>query len=137
MIVSELRRMACLGASRSAFHRMTAHLVTDPLMMAIWRRGKPDALLHHYDQGSQYASEKFQRLMAGNGVNCSMSRSGVAEPTRTSGPLVQRAVAVRTGHLQAAGETGRATQTRKQRPSSTRLISCSASPTEPRTTLCR
>jgi transposase InsO family protein len=24
--------------------------------MAIWRRGKPDALLHHSDQGSQYTS---------------------------------------------------------------------------------
>jgi putative transposase len=22
--------------------------------MAIWRRGKPDALLHHSDRGSQY-----------------------------------------------------------------------------------
>ena len=28
---------------------MTAQLVTDALMMAIWRRGKPDALLHHSD----------------------------------------------------------------------------------------
>jgi putative transposase len=46
------------------------------LVMAIWRRGKPDALLHHSDQGSQYASEQFQRLMADNGVACSMSRSG-------------------------------------------------------------
>ncbi len=45
-------------------------------MMAIWRRGKPDALLHHSDQGSQYTSEQFQRLMADNGVTCSMSRSG-------------------------------------------------------------
>ena len=27
-------------------------------------------------QGSQYASEQFQRLMADNGVRCSMSRSG-------------------------------------------------------------
>ena len=26
---------------------MTAQLVTDALVMAIWRRGKPDALLHH------------------------------------------------------------------------------------------
>ena len=26
---------------------MTAQLVTDALIMAIWRRGKPDALLHH------------------------------------------------------------------------------------------
>lgn len=32
---------------------MTALLVTDALIMAIWRRGKPDALLHHSDQGSQ------------------------------------------------------------------------------------
>ena len=55
---------------------MTAQLVTDALMMAIWRRGKPDALLHHSDRGSQYTSEQFQRLMADNGVVCSMSRSG-------------------------------------------------------------
>ena len=55
---------------------MTAQLVTDALVMAIWRRGKPDALLHHSDQGSQYTSEQFQRLMADNGVICSMSRSG-------------------------------------------------------------
>src|SRR5689334_11575974 len=43
--------------------------------MAIWRRGKPDAPLHHSDRGSQYTSEPFQRLMADNGVICSMSRS--------------------------------------------------------------
>jgi len=55
---------------------MTAQLVTDALIMAIWRRGKPDALLHHSDQGSQYTSEQFQRLMTDNGVTCSMSRSG-------------------------------------------------------------
>ena len=55
---------------------MTAQLVTDALLMAIWRRGKPDALLHHSDRGSQYTSEQFQRLMADNGVVCSMSRSG-------------------------------------------------------------
>jgi putative transposase len=55
---------------------MTAQLVTDALLMAIWRRGKPDALLHHSDRGSQYTSEQFQRLMADHGVTCSMSRSG-------------------------------------------------------------
>ncbi|MCK1288982.1 IS3 family transposase [Bradyrhizobium sp. 44] len=55
---------------------MTAQLVTDALVMAIWRRGKPDALLHHSDRGSQYTSEPFQRLMADHGVICSMSRSG-------------------------------------------------------------
>jgi hypothetical protein len=35
---------------------MTSQLVTDALIMAIWRRGKPDALLHHSDQGSQYSA---------------------------------------------------------------------------------
>ena len=55
---------------------MTAQLVTDALLMAIWRRGKPDALLHHSDRGSQYSSDQFQRLMTDNGVVCSMSRSG-------------------------------------------------------------
>jgi putative transposase len=55
---------------------MTAQFVTDALIMAIWRRGKPDALLHHSDRGSQYTSEQFQRLMTDHGVTCSMSRSG-------------------------------------------------------------
>jgi putative transposase len=32
---------------------MTAQLVLDALMMALWRRGKPTELLHHSDQGSQ------------------------------------------------------------------------------------
>lgn len=55
---------------------MTAQLVTDALLMAIWRRGRPDSLLHHSDQGSQYTSEPYQRLMADHGITCSMSRSG-------------------------------------------------------------
>lgn len=55
---------------------MTAQMVTDALMMAIWRRGRPKALMHHSDQGSQYTSEAFQRLMADHGITCSMSRSG-------------------------------------------------------------
>jgi putative transposase len=39
-----------VGWSMSA--AMTAQLVTDALVMAIWRRGKPDALMHHSDRGS-------------------------------------------------------------------------------------
>ena len=53
-----------------------ASLVMDALMMAVWRRGKADALLHHSDQGSQCTSEQFQRLLADNGIICSMSRAG-------------------------------------------------------------
>jgi putative transposase len=63
-----------VGWSMSA--AMTAQLVTDALVMAIWRRGKPDALLHHSERGSQYSSEQFQKLLADHGVICSMSRSG-------------------------------------------------------------
>ena len=55
---------------------MTAQLVTDALVTAIWRRGKLMAALHHFDPGSQYSSKQFQRLMAELGVTCSMSRSG-------------------------------------------------------------
>jgi putative transposase len=72
--VIDLFSRRVVGWSMSA--GMTAQLVTDALVMAIWRRGKPDALLHHSDQGSQYTSEQFQRLMVDNGVTCSMSRSG-------------------------------------------------------------
>jgi putative transposase len=36
----------------------------------------PDALQHHSDQCSLYASDQFQSLITENGVNCSMIRSG-------------------------------------------------------------
>jgi len=55
---------------------MTADLVAEALTMALWRRGKPEALMHHSDRGSQYTSEQFQRLMAEHGIACSMSRAG-------------------------------------------------------------
>ena len=55
---------------------MTSQLVADALMMAVWRRGKADQLLHHSDQGSQYTSDHFQRLLAEQGIVCSMSRAG-------------------------------------------------------------
>jgi putative transposase len=72
--VLDLFSRRVVGWSMSA--SMTAQLVTDALVMAIWRRGKPDALLHHSDRGSQYTSEQFQLLLADHGVTCSMSRSG-------------------------------------------------------------
>jgi putative transposase len=70
-------RKCDVGASEQLIDgRMTAQLVADALLMAVWRRGKPDALMHHSDRGSQYASDQFQRLMADSGIVCSMSRSG-------------------------------------------------------------
>jgi len=55
---------------------MSSQLVLDALMMALWRRGRPAELLHHSDQGSQYTSEDFQRLLSAEGITCSMSRRG-------------------------------------------------------------
>jgi len=41
--------------------------------MAIWRRGKPGAPVHHSDRGRQYTSEQFQRLMDDQGVGQSLT----------------------------------------------------------------
>ena len=56
--------------------RMSAELVTDALVMALWRRRPGQALLHHSDQGSQFTSALFQRLMDGHGIECSLSHRG-------------------------------------------------------------
>ena len=71
-VVLDLFSRRAVGLSMSA--QMTAQFVLDALMMAVWRRGKPNALLHHSDQGSQYSSEEFQRLLAEQNITCSMSR---------------------------------------------------------------
>ena len=55
---------------------ISTQLVTDAFVMTIWRRGKPEAVLHHSDRGSQYTNEPFQRLLADHGVTCSMGRTG-------------------------------------------------------------
>jgi putative transposase len=73
-VVLDLYSRKVVGWSMQA--QMTAQLVTDALLMAIWRRGRPTQLLHHSDQGSQYTAEDFQRLLAAHGVTCSMSRKG-------------------------------------------------------------
>ncbi len=72
--VLDLYSRKVIGWSMNA--QMTAQLVIDALMMVIWRRGKPIELLHHSGQGSQYTSEDFQRLLADQGITCSMSRKG-------------------------------------------------------------
>ncbi len=43
---------------------MAAQLVADALMMTIWRRGKPDALLHHSDQGSHLRFNQLSQQQA-------------------------------------------------------------------------
>jgi transposase InsO family protein len=52
------------------------HLTIKALEMALKRRGPDIGLLHHSDQGSTYASEDYQRILAARGIVCSMSRRG-------------------------------------------------------------
>lgn len=51
--VLDLCSRRIVGCSMGA--NMTAQLVMDALLMAIWRRGTPRALRHHSDQGSTRA----------------------------------------------------------------------------------
>jgi len=46
------------------------------LTMALARRRSPRAVLHHSDQGIQYASAAYQQLLRAHGMDCSMSRRG-------------------------------------------------------------
>jgi len=55
---------------------MPQQLTIDALRMAIARRRPAPGLLHHSDRGSQYAAHAYRRLLAENGMRCSMSRKG-------------------------------------------------------------
>lgn len=72
--VTDLYSRRIVGWSMQA--SMTSQLVTDALMMALNRRGRPREVLHHSDQGSQYTSQQFQMLLADAGIVCSMSQRG-------------------------------------------------------------
>ncbi len=52
------------------------HLVIAALQMALKMRQPPPGLLHHSDQGSQYASDDYQALVPHYQICCSMSRTG-------------------------------------------------------------
>ena len=56
--------------------RMMADIATDALTMAWFRKRPAPGLLHHSDQGSQYASHVFQNKLKDYGMACSMSRKG-------------------------------------------------------------
>ena len=51
-------------------------LALDALKMAYHRRRPADGLIHHSDRGCQYASEDYRDLLAGYGMQISMSRKG-------------------------------------------------------------
>jgi len=72
--VTDLYSRRIVGWSMS--DSMHAKMVTDALLLALWRRGRPSQLLLHSDQGSQYTSEEFQSMLRAEGITCSMSRRG-------------------------------------------------------------
>ena len=72
--VEDLFSRRVVGWSTGA--TMTSRLVVEALGMASGRRRPGEGVLAHSARGSQYASEHDQRVLAGEGVVCSMSRKG-------------------------------------------------------------
>lgn len=73
-VVMDLYSRKIVGWAMHA--RMTDQLVIDALEMALMSRRPHSPLLHHSDQGSQYASGTFRHQLASNNIQCSMSRKG-------------------------------------------------------------
>lgn len=53
-----------------------SELVLDALLMAIWRRSRKEKVLVHSDQGSQYTSHDWDKILAQHGLESSMSCRG-------------------------------------------------------------
>jgi putative transposase len=78
--VIDLFSRRVVGWSMSA--SMTAQLVADALLMAVWRRGKPEALMHHSDRGSQGGfNRSSQHGLYPVRRNWSSSSTGVFQPS--------------------------------------------------------
>jgi transposase InsO family protein len=72
--VEDLYSRSVVGWSMDV--KMESRLVVDALDMAVKKRFPGEGLLAHSDRGSQYASEHYQRVLAKQGITCSMSRKG-------------------------------------------------------------
>jgi transposase InsO family protein len=55
---------------------MTAELVNDALLSAVWKRKPAKGLVWHTDRGSQYASKSHRKLIKRHHITQSMSRKG-------------------------------------------------------------
>lgn len=78
-VVEDLFSRKVVGWSMDA--AMESRLVVDALEVALARRlplkgSSPSGLVAHSDRGSQYASEHYQRRLAAERIECSMSRRG-------------------------------------------------------------
>lgn len=73
-VIIDLYSRRVIGWAMGA--RIDRQLAIDALMMAASRRPGASGVLHHTDQGSQYASDDYQLALANLGLLCSMSRRG-------------------------------------------------------------
>ncbi len=71
-VVMDLYSRAIVGWSMN--RQMTQQLVCDALTMALFRRNFPPATIIHSDRGSQYCSQRYQRLIRNHGLCGSMGR---------------------------------------------------------------
>ena len=72
--VIDLFSRAVVGWSMSS--RMTADLVNNAILMAIWKRKPDKGLIFHSDRGSQYASDAYRETLKTHGIKASMSKKG-------------------------------------------------------------
>lgn len=73
-VILDLFSRQVIGWSMST--KNNTELVQDALTMAIWRRGAVNNVIVHSDQGSTYASKRYQHQLMTNNLRCSMSRKG-------------------------------------------------------------
>jgi putative transposase len=73
-VVEDLFSRMVVGWSMA--ETMDSRLVVDAVELAIARRRPEAGLLAHSDRGSQYASDHYQRVLAAEGIECSMSGVG-------------------------------------------------------------
>ncbi|ALQ09670.1 transposase (plasmid) [Pseudoalteromonas sp. Bsw20308] len=73
-VVIDLYSRKVVGWSMGS--RMKAQLVCDALTMAMWQRQPKTGLIIHSDQGVQYASHQYRKLLKSNDFIGSMSKKG-------------------------------------------------------------
>jgi transposase InsO family protein len=73
-VVMDLFSRRIVGWSMQA--TLATNLVLDALQMALRQRDPGEAVLHHSDRGSQYASDDYQKALHTAGIAGSMSRKG-------------------------------------------------------------
>jgi len=73
-VVLDLFSRQVIGWSMKS--RPQAELVTNALLMAVWRRQPRNTVLVHSDQGIQYTSNDWQKFLKANNLEISMSRKG-------------------------------------------------------------